>query len=76
MNIRDLQIFLAVANEASISRAAEKMKYVQSSICIRIQQLESELKTELFRRRQQGIRLTISDEALKSYAERIIFLTQ
>ncbi|WP_248930593.1 LysR family transcriptional regulator [Paenibacillus hamazuiensis] len=76
MDIRDLQIFLAVANEGSITRAAEKLEYVQSSISIRIQQLESELKTELFRRGRQGVKLTTSGEALKSYAEKIIFLTQ
>ncbi|MFD1953112.1 LysR family transcriptional regulator [Paenibacillus thailandensis] len=76
MDIRDLQIFLAVANEGSITRAAEKLEYVQSSISIRIQQLESELKTVLLHRNRQGIRLTTSGEALKSYAEKIIFLTQ
>lgn len=75
MDIRDLQIFLAVANEGSITRAAEKLEYVQSSISIRIQQLENELKTSLFRRGRQGVRLTTSGEALKSYAEKIIFLT-
>ncbi|MCM3699675.1 LysR family transcriptional regulator [Paenibacillus macerans] len=76
MDIRDLQIFLAVANEGSITKAAEKMEYVQSSISIRIQQLEKELKTTLFRRGRQGVRLTTSGEALKSYAEKIVFLTQ
>ncbi|MBD0382807.1 LysR family transcriptional regulator [Paenibacillus sedimenti] len=76
MDIRDMQIFLAVANEGSITRAAEKLEYVQSSISIRIQQLESELKTELFRRGRHGVRLTTSGEALKSYAEKIVFLTQ
>lgn len=76
MDIRDLQIFLAVANEGSITRAAEKLEYVQSSISIRIQQLESELKTALFHRGRQGVRLTTSGEALKTYAEKIVFLTQ
>lgn len=76
MDIRDLQIFLAVASEGSITRAAEKLEYVQSSISIRIQQLESELKTELFHRQRQGVRLTTSGEVLKSYAEKILFLAQ
>jgi len=71
-----MQIFLAVANEGSFTKAAEKLEYVQMSISIRIQQLEGELKTELFHRGRQGVRLTPSGEALKSYAERIIFLTQ
>jgi DNA-binding transcriptional LysR family regulator len=76
MDIRDMQIFLAVANEGSITRAAEKLEYVQSSISIRIQQLENELKTELFHRSRQGVRLTTSGETLKSYAEKIIYLTK
>ncbi|MEJ3721488.1 MULTISPECIES: LysR family transcriptional regulator [Paenibacillus] len=76
VDIRDLQIFLAVANEGSITKAAEKMEYVQSSISIRIQQLEKKLKTALFRRGRQGVRLTTSGETLKSYAEKIVFLTQ
>lgn len=52
------------------------MEYVQSSISIRIQQLEKKLKTALFRRGRQGVRLTTSGETLKSYAEKIVFLTQ
>ncbi|SDW07501.1 LysR family transcriptional regulator [Paenibacillus sp. CF384] len=75
MEIRDLQIFLAVADEGSITKAAEKLEYVQSSISIRIQQLEKELNTTLFRRGRQGVQLTTSGEALRSYAEKIIFLT-
>jgi DNA-binding transcriptional LysR family regulator len=76
MDIKEMRIFLAVANEGSITKAAEKLEYVQSSISIRIQQLESELKTELFHRQRQGVRLTTSGEVLKSYAEKILFLTQ
>lgn len=76
MDIRDMQIFLAVANEGSITRAAEKLEYVQSSISIRIQQLESDLNTVLFHRARQGVRLTASGEVLKSYAEKILYLTQ
>ncbi|WP_369417943.1 LysR substrate-binding domain-containing protein [Cohnella mopanensis] len=56
-------------------RAAKKLEYVQSSISIRIQQFESELKTVLFHRGRHGIRLSTSGEILKSYAEKIVFLT-
>ncbi|WP_435817026.1 LysR family transcriptional regulator [Brevibacillus nitrificans] len=76
MDIRDMQIFMTVANEGSITRAAEKLEYVQSSISIRIQQLENELKTELFHRQRQGVRLTSSGEILKTYAKKILYLTQ
>ncbi|MFF2090038.1 LysR family transcriptional regulator [Paenibacillus sp. NPDC058174] len=76
MEIRDMQIFLAVANEGSITRAAEKLEYVQSSISIRIQQLENELHTVLFIRQRQGVQLTTSGQIFKSYAEKILALTQ
>ncbi|GIO14334.1 HTH-type transcriptional regulator GltR [Cohnella xylanilytica] len=74
MDIRDLRIFLAAAHEGSLTKAAEKLEYVQSSISIRIQRLESELNTPLFHRGRQGVRLTSSGEALKSYAEKIVSL--
>ncbi|MGQ7889279.1 LysR family transcriptional regulator [Paenibacillus sp. WC2504] len=76
MEIRDMHIFLTVANEGSITRAAEKLEYVQSSISIRIQQLENELNTALFIRQRQGVRLTTSGQILKSYVEKILSLTQ
>ncbi|GGG58086.1 LysR family transcriptional regulator [Paenibacillus radicis (ex Gao et al. 2016)] len=76
MEIRDMHIFLAVANEGSITRAAEKLEYVQSSISIRIQQLENELHTVLFIRQRQGVQLTTSGQILKSYVEKILSLTQ
>ncbi|GAA3404296.1 LysR family transcriptional regulator [Paenibacillus hodogayensis] len=76
MEIRDMHIFLTVANEGSITRAAEKLEYVQSSISIRIQQLEHELNTVLFFRQRQGVRLTTSGQILKSYVEKILSLTQ
>jgi len=76
MEIRDMHIFLTVANEGSITRAAEKLEYVQSSISIRIQQLEQELNTVLFFRQRQGVRLTSSGQILKSYVEKILSLTQ
>ncbi|OBZ17676.1 LysR family transcriptional regulator [Bacillus sp. FJAT-26390] len=76
MEIRDMHIFLTVANEGSITRAAEKLEYVQSSISIRIQQLENELNTVLFYRQRQGVQLTTSGQILKSYVEKILSLTQ
>ncbi|WP_232057949.1 LysR family transcriptional regulator [Cohnella abietis] len=71
-----MHIFLTVANEGSITRAAEKLEYVQSSISIRIQQLENELNTVLFYRQRHGVQLTTSGQVLKSYVEKIIALTQ
>lgn len=50
-----LKVFLAVAEEGSISKAAQSLNYVQSNVTARIQQLEQELKTPLFYRHSRGL---------------------
>jgi len=53
-----MKIFIAVADEGSFSKAAEKLGYVQSNITVRIKKLESELGVELFKRYNKGVLLT------------------
>ena len=53
----------AVAHEGSITKAAKTLGYVQSNVTARIQQLEVELKTQLFCR-QRGMVLTPTGERL------------
>ena len=57
MQSNDLRIFRAVALEGSITKAAQMLGYVQSNVTARIQQLEAELKTQLFYRKH-GMILT------------------
>lgn len=73
MESNDLRIFRVVAQEGSITRAAQKLGYVQSNVTARVQQLEEELGTKLFYR-QRGMLLTQTGERLLTYAERIIHL--
>jgi DNA-binding transcriptional LysR family regulator len=73
MESNELRIFRAVAHEGSITKAAQKLGYVQSNVTARVQQLEMELKTQLFYR-QRGMVLTPTGEKLLSYAERILHL--
>ena len=75
MEINELKIFLAVARQGSISRAAEDLHYVQSNVTTRIKQLEERLGTTLFHRKSKGVCLTGAGEMLLDYAERIIQLT-
>lgn len=74
MNIKDLQIFENVVREKSISRAAEKLNYVQSNVTSRIQKLEKELDTTLFYRHKKGMILTPAGQELIHYAREIIIL--
>ncbi len=76
MEISDLKIFLAVAQQGSISRAAEELHYVQSNVTARIKQLEERLGASLFHRKSRGVDLTASGKLLLGYAQRIVRLTK
>lgn len=76
MEVSDLKIFLAVAQQGSISRAAEELHYVQSNVTARIKQLEERLGTILFHRKSRGVEMTSSGQLLLGYAQRIIRLTK
>jgi molybdate transport repressor ModE-like protein len=74
MDINELRIFKAVAEEGSVSRAAERLNCVQSNVSARIRQLEEGLKVTLFHRKSRGVALTTAGRVLLDYAERILAL--
>ena len=76
MEIRSLQIFLAVAREGSVSKAAKALHYVQSNVTARIKQLEDTLGAALFVRKSRGMALTAEGKVLLKYAERILHLAE
>jgi DNA-binding transcriptional LysR family regulator len=76
MDIGLLKVFQAVAEEGSISKAAQSLNYVQSNVTARIQQLEQELKTPLFYRHSRGITLTSAGHTLMEYTVRIFNLLE
>ncbi len=47
MDCNELRIFMAVAEEGSVSRAAERLNCVQSSVTARIRHLEESLNVTL-----------------------------
>jgi DNA-binding transcriptional LysR family regulator len=75
MESNELRIFRAVAQTGSITKAAHILGYVQSNVSARIQQLEYDLKTQLFYR-QRGMILTPAGEKLLAYAEKVIYLLE
>lgn len=75
MNIKDLDIFITVAKEESISKTAERLNYVQSNISSRIQKLEKDLETILFIRNKTGMILTPHGKILLDYALKMKALT-
>src|ERR1700761_8413541 len=58
MEIRQLQLFIALAEEGSFTKAAHRMNIVQSGLSISIKALERELGTLLFDRTTRKIMLT------------------
>jgi DNA-binding transcriptional LysR family regulator len=58
IELRHLSHFVAVAEEGSFTRAAQRLHIVQSAVSASIRSLERELGVELFERTAQGVHLT------------------
>ncbi len=71
MNINHLAIFHAVAEEAGMSRGAERLCISQPAVSKQIKDLEAALGVMLFDRLPRGIRLTQAGEVLAGHARRL-----
>src|SRR6266568_4663233 len=69
-----LDIFRTVARELSVTRAAQQLGRVPSSVTTRIQQLEEELGVSLFERDRKRLSLSHQGELFLPYANRILNL--
>ena len=68
MELRQLEYFVAVAEEANFTRAAERVHISQSGVSAQIRQLETELGAELFDRSARTARLTVAGKAALTHA--------
>lgn len=72
MELRQLKYFLAVADEASFTRAARRLFVAQSTLSEQIQSLERSLGVTLFERDSRRVRLTAQGEQLVDPARRLL----
>lgn len=67
-----LKVFVAVANNKSISLGAKELGFAQSNVTSRIKQLEKNLNCSLFHRVPKGVILTVEGEKLYKHAIEIV----
>ncbi|ORM02764.1 LysR family transcriptional regulator [Prescottella equi] len=68
MELRQLEYFVAVAEEANFTRAAARVHVSQSGISAQIRQLENDLGAPLFDRSTRVAALTVAGEAVLAHA--------
>ncbi len=76
MDLRQLEIFVKVAELGSFSRAAEALGLTQPTVSEHIRTLESELGVRLLDRLGRGAAVTRAGELLVSYAARMLALAR
>ncbi len=74
MDLQQLETFLAVVEERSFSRAAQRLSRTQPAVSQVIRKLEVELGEPLFDRAQRDGSLTAAGDVLRDYASRMVGL--
>lgn len=73
MNFVQLEYFVAICENSSVSKAAEKLFITQSALSQQLIRLEKELGTQLFNRYTNSITLTASGELFLESARTMLF---
>jgi DNA-binding transcriptional LysR family regulator len=72
MDLRDLECFVTVADEGSISRAAARLHMTQPPLTVRLKALERELGVELLIRHGRGVELTAAGRLLADRTRKLL----
>lgn len=76
MNLKQLEIFVTVAEQGSFSRAAEVLGTVQPALSRQVRALELDLREHLFQRNGRGVELTEAGQRLLIHSRNILQLVQ
>src|SRR5689334_15136231 len=76
MDLRQLEYFIAVAEEANFTRAADRVHITQSGVSAQIRQFERELGADLFDRSARMVRLTPAGAAALPHARKALAAAQ
>ncbi|WP_369941633.1 LysR family transcriptional regulator [Xanthomonas medicagonis] len=72
LSMTTLRLFVAVVEEGSLSKAAERESIATSAASRRLNELESGLDVALFTRNSRGMQLTLAGESLLQHARRML----
>lgn len=72
MELKELEYIVAVAEEGSISRAADRLYLAQSSLSQYLSRYETELGVKLFRRTSGGVRTTAAGDLFLRNARQML----
>jgi len=72
MDLKQLKLFVAVAEERNFTRAAQRSNLTQPSLTQRIHQLEEELGVTLLHRTPRGAELTEAGQSLLDDAHHVL----
>jgi len=70
--LRQVQYFVAVAEQGSVTRAAQNLSISQSSVTEAVKELETDLGVELFERHPRGLTITHNGHQFLRHATKIL----
>jgi DNA-binding transcriptional LysR family regulator len=70
--LRQVQYFVAVAEQGSVTRAAQNLSISQSSVTEALKELETDLGVELFERHPRGLTITHNGHQFLRHATKIL----